>query len=235
MREKTAKMNNVCTIPTKIVPSVHDLSLGAGFVDWFGKSRVIDDLGRPLVVFRGEYGGHETTADDFWAPFQSRLGSLTFSSLEAATLYAIDTGEPDEEKIAPRVLPAFLRIENPIFEIYDHPYVDLKDLAAGLGEVEARRIAVKFSGHIQATNNWSESYSGKFASVADLLLIEPGELNNLYFLAFHYLDDPREVEKLMLSGFDGAIHLGFGDIDDMEYKIFSASQAWSAVGFPRLR
>jgi len=58
------------------------------------------------------------------------------------------------------------------------------------------------------------------ASVADLLKRRPQELKNLYFDAYKYLDDPKEVALLRRKGYDGAIHTGNGETStSIEYRV----------------
>ena len=80
-----------------------------------------------------------------------------------------------------------------------------------LGETEARRIANKFAGEIQNTNNWQEEINpnDEYDSVDDYLK-QGGKLDQLYFQAYPYLDDADEVARLGRAGFDGAILAGSG-------------------------
>lgn len=191
------------------------------FKQWFGKSVVADDEGNPLITYRGEHGDSDTA-------LHSRLNSYTFGSSEAANTYAEQPNNRHDKPQRPRVIAAYLKIENPIFDNRNDPFVDLYVLADKLGEEEARRIAVKFSDSIYNTDNWNSNYSDDFDSVADLLEKKPEELRNLYFDAFRYLDDREEVELLKSRGYDGAIHLGNGETAvEEEYRIFDASQARS--------
>ncbi len=132
---------------------------------------------------------------------------------------------------APRVSPVYLRIENPIINNLEDPFIDLAHIEKALGVAEAMRIAKKFSNDVEYTSNWDENYAGKYASVADLLKRYPQELKNLYFDAFKYLDDPKEVALLQKKGYDGAIHVGNGETStSTEYRVFYPSQVRSAIG-----
>ena len=46
-------------------------------------------------------------------------------------------------------MPVHLKIENPIIENRDDPFVELSDLIDKLGYREAKRIAIKFDNDIQ--------------------------------------------------------------------------------------
>ena len=99
-----------------------------------------------------------------------------------------------------------------------------------LGRREAMRIARKFSSDIEYTGNWDENFADKYASVADLLKRHPHELKRLYFDAFKYLDNPKEIALLRKKGYDGAIHLGNGETSiSTEYRVFDPSQVRSAI------
>lgn len=191
------------------------------FKAWFGKSKVVDASGNPLVVYRGEHGAGE-------GEIQSRLPSISFGSIEAANAYAMEPNDRRDTAEAPRVAPVYLRIENPIIENRDDPFVDVSDLMIKLGKKAARELALSHAGDIEYTGNWDENFSGEYESVADLLKRDPGRLGELYLDAFRLLDDPRFVELAKAKGYDGAIHIGNGKTaTDVEYRIFDASQAKS--------
>ena len=186
--------------------------------DWFKGSYVTDSNGGPLLVFRGEHS-------ESGSLIQSRLGAISFSSIEIATTYANTPNSKTTGKVCPRVIPAYLRITNPIIHNVDDPFVDLSVLMDKLGIREATRIALKFSTHIEETGNWIDNFDGRFNSVEEAIKSDPRILRSLYFDAFRYLDDVYEVEKLKSAGFDGAIHLGNGvSAGENEYKVFSISQ-----------
>jgi hypothetical protein len=72
-----------------------------------------------------------------------------------------------------------LRIENPIVENRDDPFIGLSHLADKLGRGEAKRIALKFDRDIRYTGNWDINYANEYDSVAQLLKEKPDELKNL--------------------------------------------------------
>jgi len=195
------------------------------FQDWFGKSLVTNPDGTPAVVYRGEHGTPPKGRQ-----FHSRLNSLSFSAdPAAASTYAMYPNARKDVAQAPRVSPVYLKIENPIINL-DHPFIDLAHLKEVLGVKKAMRIANKFFDDIEYTSNWDENYAGKYASVADLLKRRPQALKKLYFAAFKYLDDPKEVALLRKKGYDGAIHMGNGETStSIEYRVFDPSQVISAI------
>jgi hypothetical protein len=131
---------------------------------------------------------------------------------------------------APRVTPVHLKIENPIIENRNDPFIELSHLTNQLGRREANRIAIKFDLDIRYTGNWDENYARRHDSVAKLLEEEPDELKNLYFNAREFLDDPIEVKRLKKLGYDGAIHVGNGETaTSLEYRVFDSRQVRSAI------
>jgi hypothetical protein len=216
------------------------------FKKWFGNSKVVDENGAPLVVYRGEHGkaegrtassvpttGSEPSREEigYGHQFHGRLGSLSFGSQEVASTYATYPNNRGDEVHSPRVYPVYLRIENPIINDQTDPFIELGRIRDALGEKEARRIALKFAGRIEHTGNWIEDLSQQYDSVAEMLDKDPDALRKLYFDAFPYLDDAAEVAKLKAAGYDGAIHGGNGESAlEPEYKVFSESQVKSAIG-----
>ena len=196
------------------------------FKQWFGDSKVVDDKGQPLVVYRGEHG--ESDED-----FHSRSPVLSFGNAETASHYAEWPNNRGLDQIArrPRVIPVYLKITNPIINDKEDPFMDLGPVVDALGRDEAIKYAKKHEQSIYGTNNWDENYSHQYASVEDLLAEKPDEVRNLYGNAYDFLDDPELIGALKAKGFDGAIHAGYGENhDDVEYKVFDKSQAKSAIG-----
>ncbi len=195
---------------------------------WFGQSRAIEPDGTPAILYRGDYGAR--AGSDY---LQSHLNSLSFTEdRDAANIYAMS---PDYSQFggvaeAPRITPVYLKIENPIIENRNDPFIDLSHLAEKLGRREAKRIALRFDDDIRHTGNWDENYASGYCSVAQLLKERPDELKNLYFNAHKFLDDPLEVRRLSRAGYDGAIHIGNGETaTSLEYRVFDSRQVRSAL------
>lgn len=196
------------------------------FIDWFGNSHAANPDGSPAVVYRGEHG---TPPED--RQFHSRLTSLSFCDDPAiASIYAMRPNFYKDVAQAPRVSPVHLKIEKPIINSLEDPFIDLAHIVKELGPEEAMRIARKFSSDIEYTSNWDENYANEYASVSELLKRQPQELKKLYFDAFKYLDDPEEVALLLKKGYDGAIYVGNGETStSTEYRVFDPSQVKSAI------
>ena len=195
------------------------------FKAWFGNSKVVDGQGNPLRVFRGEHGATKTGA------LQTNLPSLTFTDdPEVASLYAEDPNDWNMTAEAPRVIPAYLSIQNPIFNDRNDPFAEFGDIADKLGQETAIRFALKHEGHIQNTGNWSENFADQYRSVEQLLQERPEAIRELYMTAFVLLDDPEFVQAAKDAGYDGGIHLGTGaSLDAIEFRVFDESQVRSAM------
>lgn len=202
------------------------------FISWMEGSFVRDSSGEPMVVYRGEHGKHDG------AEFHTRSGSISFGTLRAANVYAAEPNRLDLDPVArqPLVIPAYLRICTPLICDPDDPFIDVATLREALGLEQARRIALKFSSHIEDTGRWDEDFAPAFSSAKEMIEVASAEeLDRLYFAVFPLLDDPVEVDLLRSAGFDGAIYGGSGQTAlEPEYRIFSAAQALPAfeVGWP---
>lgn len=196
------------------------------FRKWFGDSKVVDDQGKPLVVYRGEHGGDGQP--------RTTLASYTFvDDAKVASTYAMSPNDTRNFMSAesPKVIPAFLSIQKPIIENRDDPFVEFSDLAQKLGRDTAIKFARKHSDWIQNTNNWEENFAVEYDSVDALLDANPSAVSELYMDAYPLLDDFAFVGAAKDAGFDGAIHVGNGEsMDAVEYRVFRPEQIKSAIG-----
>lgn len=127
----------------------------------------------------------------------------------------------DDCVIAPRVLPTYLAIRNPVVSRLDDPFVDLSVLADILGNEYAKQIALKFDEHVYDTAIWMEEFCNLYESLAELLTAKPEALNWLYVPAYPIFDCHFVVRALRSRGYDGAIHCGTGETaGEPEYKLF---------------
>jgi hypothetical protein len=191
---------------------------GAAFKDWFGDSVVRDENGEPLVVYRGQHGAS--------GELESRLPSLTFSTAQAASLYAEQPNNRADTAQAPVVFPVYLAVENPIVNDPTDPYIDLSVLEAALGRDAVVAVARQFAADLEQTGAW-DAFDG-FENIEDVIARAPERLGELPVLAFKVLDDAALVEKLRAAGFDGAVHAGVGQtFESPEYRVFDQSQVKS--------
>jgi len=189
---------------------------------WGGKSKVVDEHGHLLPVFRGQHGLGEK-----WD--ETQLGSLSFGTAAAASHYALYPNNSRLTAQAPKVFPVYLNVRNPFINCPDDPFMDLSHYAAVFGFEETCRIAVKFKDYVYHTNAWEEvSESAGVDSVEALIEQRPALLGELIIELYALLDDVDEVARLRTKGFDGAIHGGSGETAmEPEYRVFSTYQVRS--------
>ncbi len=195
------------------------------FRAWFEGSKAVDRTGNPALVFRGEHGKPDRRV------FQTRWGALSFGDFETAKLYATDPNDHRDRIFQPRIMPAYLKITNPIINNPHDPFLDLARIEKTMGRDEAVRLAHKFARQIRGTGFWYElKEESDIRSVPEFIKKHPERLGELYFQAFDYLNDAEEVARLQKANFDGAIHCGFGDNGtEVEYKVFDVSQVKTAT------
>lgn len=195
------------------------------FQAWFGTSIARNADGEPQIVYRGEHGA----TDD--GDIQTNLGSFTFTNNPAvASTYAQSPNDRSMTAKSPRIVPAFISIQNPIIENKDDPFVDFSDLSKRLGPGLAARFASKHAQWIENTGNWVDHFADKYPSVDALLSHEPLALDELYMDSYPLLDDPEFLEAAKAAGYDGAVHMGNGEsYNSLEYRVFDKSQIKSTL------
>jgi hypothetical protein len=193
-----------------------------GRVDaWGARSKVVDTDGRLKAVFRGQHG-----PADHWS--ESQIGSLSFGSARAASVYAEKPNNREHVVLAPKVFPVYLDIQTPFLNCPTDPFMDFSHYADVFGIEEAKRLAVKFQDYVLSTDTW-HAVSGDIKSVEELTVTRPDLLLELCMLLYPVLDDADEVARLVAHGFDGAIHAGSGwaSAHEPEYRVFSVEQVRS--------
>ncbi len=190
------------------------------FKKWFGDSKVVDENGKPLIVYRGQHGD----SDDI----ETKLGSITFGSAEIASNYAINPNDRNAKVKSPKLFPVYLSIKNPLMHSADDPFIELGDVWSKLGKETAMRAAIDNADRIYNTSVWADDYSEKYRSVEELIAINPAQIRELYVEAFPLFDSPWFVEAAKSAGFDGAIHGEYGYHTEAgehaEYRVFDKSQ-----------
>lgn len=78
------------------------------FLQWFGRSKIVDGGGRPLVVYHGTPDARFSVfgPDQFFTASKEYAQKFTTSSMASSSFYGV------QDK-APAVLAVYLRIENP--------------------------------------------------------------------------------------------------------------------------
>jgi N12 class adenine-specific DNA methylase len=193
------------------------------FKRWFGGSKIVDKDGQPLKVYRGEHGAGAT------GKLQSRRGSLSFGSLDAAETYAAVPNDHEDNADHPRIYPAYLRITKPVINTPDEPFIDFKQIADAIGKEKALTIARELENEATNTNRWMDELRQEYDTPLEFLQKNPvSKWNELYMDAYHVFDRPQYVDWFKAAGYDGAIHGGNGDTaHDVEYKVFDADQVRS--------
>ena len=189
---------------------------------WGARSKVVDEHGHLLPVFRGQHG-----LGEHWD--ETQLGSLSFGTALAASHYALYPNDSRLTAQAPKVFPVYLNVHNPFIDCPDDPFMDLSHYATVFGFEETCRIAVKFKDYVYHTNAWEEvSETAGVDSVEALIELRPALLGELIIELYALLDDVDEVARLRAKGFDGAIHGGSGETAmEPEYRVFSTDQVCS--------
>lgn len=162
------------------------------FKQWFGDSKVVDDQGEPLVVYHGT-----DTAEDFSAFDTMDFGSWFGENPYTANGYTEKSGGP-----SPRVMPVFLRIENPILIPED---IDLSD-----------DVTVE-----EALNRINDENATTFEP-SDIGFASDYEGN-----AFEFLASDTFIELLKTTGFDG---IGAYEGGSLTWNAFNPNQIKSATG-----
>ena len=166
------------------------------------------------VRYRGQHGESPD--------IETKVGSISFGDAEAASLYAQQPNVSSDVAQASKVFPSFLKIENPIINAPDDPFMDFSILSDAIGFDKAKKYFIKHEDDVMNTGNWEENFMDEYDSVAD---VPDSRLSELYMQSYTILDDPSAVKDMKAAGFDGAIHMGSGEtFDQTEYKVFDKSQ-----------
>jgi hypothetical protein len=174
------------------------------------------------VFYRGEISHPDTNH------LRSRTRAFYFSVVDVANRYADPALNPKAgSEDTARIYPVRLSMRKPFVNQPNGAYLELSDVAARLGLLEAMRIALKFEQWIVATDQWQERINadGRYQSV-DHYLRTDGELSALYFQAYPFFADTEEVGKLIERNYDGAVHAGNGCGSEgfPEYCVFNTTQ-----------
>ncbi len=180
--------------------------------------------GEPLILYRGEHGERAEGQKGF----RTNLGSISFGSKRAATIYATNPNDGSlagRDVINPIVHAVCLDIRNPLVCSLD-PFVEMDDLIATFGLEEAAKYAIRYSEYVHSTSIWSEIEDVfGYQSVEQLYASSPHLLTRLYCNVYPLLDDPEFVELARQAGFDGAMYGGSGETAlEAEFRVFSADQ-----------
>lgn len=176
-----------------------------------------------ITAYRGEHGKPDGNA------FQSRLGALSFGTVESAKYYATSPNNRADLIEQSRVIKAELTISNPVMNNPHDPFIDFPIIVSAIGVEKAKTIALEQEGHIANTNNWcelsDEHQCETLTELFDKMGVEAA-LGELYMDAYPVFDEDRYVQWFREAGFDGLVQGGNG-VTAMtpEYKVFDPKQA----------
>lgn len=189
------------------------------------KRQVLNPVGSWAIVYRGEF------ADCDVDQLLTRHPCIYFADAPVADRYATPAIDAEPGKCTSRVYPSWITMKRPFINQPRDAYLELRDVVTRLGISEAIRIANKFEVFIEATDQWNErlNAAGDYNCVQEYLDSPEGDLTELYFNAYYFLNDFEEVAKLKALGYDGAIHAGngFGSEGFVEYCVFNRAQVKS--------
>lgn len=186
------------------------------------------DVSYQGVHYRGEHG------DPAQGILQTRLGSYTFASEEAATCYAESPNNRSDIMHTPRLIEAQITC-GVLFMEDDDPFVDLSAFKP-LFESESEYVdfALRMSEGIAQTSNYEdvleelefESFGGVKSTLEEMIKEHGADvLDKFYVDAYCAFDDQDIVERLRYQGYDSIIHGGMGDSDgELEYKTLHLDQ-----------
>ena len=153
------------------------------FYKWFGDSKVVDEQGRPLVVYHGTSAEFET-----------------FNESEAGIYFTTDRTYAESE--GPRIISAYMKIDKPFEATYDEETITFDEMKAqgydGMFITDMWYYIAFEPGQIKSTDN-----RGTFAQ----------NDNNIYYQAAYtsgstYYDRPST--EYVLRGGEGQIVHGWG-------------------------
>jgi len=195
-----------------------------GMVKALKGTKAVDDSGKPVMAYRGEYGASPGVSTE--------LGSLSFGTKDAANLYATSPNNAAKSVEASKVFPSYLSIRKPLMNDPQDPFIELGTLRKALGKKEFDRVVKSNVDFIQGTNAFEELADAKgYKSVLEVMKKDPKAFDQLYTNIYPILDDAKTVKALQKRGYDGAIYGGSGATAlEPEYRVFSASQAISPYG-----
>jgi hypothetical protein len=195
------------------------------------QTKVVGKDGKPLLVYRGEFG----EVDGNPAGFQATRASYSFGDLRIANIYSKNGPASeltyDGRNRAPKVFAVYLDIRNPVVN-WEDPFIEYPEILAAVGEELALKLLIKHQNYVFHTSNWRERIDpqGTYGDVATLAEKAPHLIKDLYLDIFPILDDHEFIEAAKKRGFDGAIYNGTGEnLLRQEYRVFDQSQAIFAL------
>jgi N12 class adenine-specific DNA methylase len=154
-----------------------DITKTEAFKRWFGKSRVVDESGEPLVVYHGTPSPETITEFRLPALDSSKDQAIWFTpSKQYAGIYARRGVTPDATSIAvgaqkKKILPVYLSIQNPL---------DLRNDAASAKFREALKGERGEGGKSRVQVAKDMGYDGIITSLGEYLAFSPTQIKSIH-------------------------------------------------------
>jgi len=202
------------------VPALAATAVGAGALSDTEEAEAM-----PLYrAFRGEHGA----LADLGEKFQTRLGALSFGDAKTANHYAMSPNVSSDVPVQPRVYPSNVRIDNPVINNPEDPFLPFTDLEKATGFDHAKKVFTDLAGlnESEYIDDMLEEYG-----VDSIDQLPDDALRQLDVPAFEVFNDPETIQLMKANGYDGGITAGYGDnYDQVEFRPFDEGQVSPAFG-----
>lgn len=198
--------------------SVRDVTETEAFRAWFGDSKVVDEHGKPLVMYHAT--SHDLTS---FAPY-THFGTAKAANDRARDLIGFSRDVVKREPEYEQILPVYLRVENPL------RMPDLADLDSNTGKPLLEAHAEWEARGGESNGNDDEPYprgwEGEEAVATTLL--EMGIINIDEFEEVR--DNAKAFQLLAAKGYDGIVYTNIvEDRGHDSWIVFDPAQVKSAI------
>jgi len=190
------------------------------FRAWFGESKVVDEAGKPMVVYHGTKSPTEDMSFDF-----SKIG--TNGRAEGAGFYFTTDQRIAEGYATGTLLQTWLAIKKPMpFDQKGFTATQLRKIVKRAAELEAEAQGSDIrDGFLSNYGDTYKSLSGAIADAAKLIAADELAVDQMGGMVGSGLS-PEFVNKAVteVTGFDGIVSKGFGNQDRGGGTIYVAFQ-----------
>lgn len=189
---------------------IHSTQVGiSNFWKWFGKSRVVDEHGKPLMVFHGSGVKFEEHLTD-------TIGRTWFTSdLDYAEQYAY-TG-----KNVGNIMACYLKIENP----FDFGF------RSSLTEVKFEDMSDRLIHRIMEDFRHGKISKSEAIKIVDILREKEDEYGSKFLRVYEWVNSDNIFDKTVKTlGYDGYLSREDLKADKATFAVFSSNQIKSAIG-----
>lgn len=216
--EAKAKFSRAPKVDSKGKP------LPKSIFEWFGDSKVVDDQGRPLVVYHGGNSDISTFSHEFAGSGADQFGSGFYFATDSS----IASGYADNTKDGANVIPAYLSIQNPLNSTHEQKLTkaQIKKILTGSPTFEDALWNFgdwQYEGKARVTNEAVDSYYG---SQSDTLL------QSLHPMANDFYGDQTEAFAKVVKktlGYDG-VQVDFPETGQKFFIAWDSNQIKSSTG-----